>query len=308
MEQSSMTTKKALLVLGVTIFLLVLTLVTPSKWIGGTSTKNTPEARKKIIFKTRDDLLALNNDKNKNQVPDWKDVVSASVSDDLRTKASQANPTKEDLAILNDKNNYTTSFAKNIYTASAYLGQKGNTLTVKDQTELVSNLITKEGGRESAKEYTFNDLTITKDTSSSAKVAYGNALGTSLKKLNKMNAKGGDLDILKTYTEKKDKALLKAFVEKKLLLDVMIEELIAIRVPLSASIYHLILINAFSEYSFVLDALSKMDTDPLRGLVGVRNYEAVAVTLLTSVNNLSAYFNYEKVTFTKKDPGYIFIK
>lgn len=308
MEQSPMTTKRALLVLGVTIFLLALTLVAPSKWVGGTSTKNTPETRKKIIFKTRDELLALNNDKNKNQVPDWKDIVSASVSDDLRTKASQANPTKEDLAILNDPNNYTSSFAKNIFTASAYLGQKGNELTVKDQTELVSNLITKEAGRESAKEYTFNDLTVTKDTSSSAKVAYGNALGTSLKKLNEMNAKGGDLDILKEYSEKKDPKLLHTFSEKKAMLDGMIKELVAIKVPLSASIYHLMLINAFSKYSFVLDALSKIGTDPLRGLVGTQNHESVIMGLLTSVNNISAYFSYEKVTFTKKDPGYIFIK
>lgn len=307
MEQTPMTTKRAVAVLGITILFLVITVVMPAKWLGVDSTNHATEVRKKIIFKTRDELLALRNDKNKNQVPDWKDTLLSNTSEEIKARAAKVQPSETDLALLNDPNNQTSSFAKNIYTASAYLGQ-GATLTTKDQETFVSNLISKEASRETPATYTLKDIKVTSDDSMKSKTLYGNKLAILLDKANKANLGDSDLLTIKDYTEKKDPKILTFFADKKASVDLILKELLATQVPVSASLYHLMMANALSRYSFILENFSRMAIDPLKGLSAVQNYEQVNNALNISAKSLMNYFKDERVVFSTKDPGYVFIK
>lgn len=293
-----MTTKKALVVVGVLLFLIGASLVVPAKYVG-VKKKHSP-----LILTSGEELLALKGDRNQNSLPDWKDLLVDNMDPSTKAKAEKVVVSETAKARLANPNNLTSSFTKNVYTATAYASKNG-TLTVKQQDELASTLIEGEQAKIITKTYEVSDLTIAKSESDASRKAYGNALGKIAKKAMSYKMSEDDLAIIKAYNVNKDETVLDSLVVKKNNLELVIKDLLATPVPNSAVPYHLLIVNRISQYKDTLDNMSQAKEDPVRAAIALNSYASAVNSLISSFASMQTYLTLEGITFTKKDPGYV---
>ncbi len=296
-----MTTKKALLVIGSLVFILVLTLIVPAKWFG---VKPYTQKQPGLILRDENVLASLANDKNNNNNPDWKDLLLETTKSPVDTKNQPVTIRPEDTKRLNDPNNLTASFSKNITVAAAY-AKKNGTLTKEQQTELMTSLIANEAKKIVVTEYTVDDIVIAKEDTLTTKKIYGNALGKLVKKAEIANLGTGDTDILKAFMSNKDVTLLNAFTIKKNVTESIIATLLKTPTPRSAVTYHLLAINNLSLYKTTLEGLAKASNDPIRTSIAFDNYVGTVRGIFSALQRIVIYFKQENITFTSTEPGYI---
>lgn len=296
-----MTTKKALLVVGTMLFLIAITLVVPARWIGVQS----PQKNKNtLVLKSADQLGVLAKDNNGNSTPDWRDLLIETTSASTTKVASNYVVTEEDRKRLEDPNNLTASFSKNLYTVSSYAKKRG-TMTQAEQQKIVTNLVQSENEKIEVTTYLIDDIKTTKfDTKETEKI-YGNTIGKIYAKAINLKLDVVDLDKIKAYSTSKDASILSALVVKKNNAKLILEELLKVSVPKSAVPYHLLIVNKLSEYVSVLDGLSKADSDPIRTTLAFNNYIPVIKALFSSFLNMQLYFKLAEVTFTSNESGYV---
>lgn len=298
MDHNKMTTIKALIIVG---SLLVLSLIVPAKWFGVTTTK---ENRQGLILRDPDELALLAKDSDRNNNPDWKDLLNKTTSASTTEAASKTDTSEETKKRLADPNNLTASFSKNIYTASAY-AQKNGTLTQAQQEELVSTIVQGEKSKIIVKTYTLDDLAIAKKEDESTQRSYGNALGLIFKEAQKYKLDVADVTNIQAYLVNKDPAPLASLVIKKNNTVTIIDKLLKLSVPFSASPYHLLLINRLSEYKTALEGLSAADTDPMRATIAFKSYIPTFQLVASAVASMQTYFKIQNITFSSKEPGYV---
>jgi hypothetical protein len=262
--------------------------------------------RPPLVLKTDAELKLLLSDRDGNESEDWKDLILETMSTSTRAQIASQRVDPLAAARLADKTNLSASFSKNIYTAAAYTSKNPN-LTEDEKTALIADAVKSEAPKIEIKTYVSSELTIATSDSMETKKAYGNAMATLLNKANASKLGSNDLLMLQSYTEKADPALLTPIFAKKGQVDNVIRELLAISVPPSASIFHLQLVNAASSFSSTLDAFARSDSDPLRSLAFLNSYPDTIASLFTAMSDAQDYFVIQKVSFTAKDPGYIFI-
>lgn len=272
-----------------------------------TSTIKKSEVRQDpLLLRTEDELSLLSGDSDRNGTEDWKDLVLSTMSSSTKELVKGAPVDEKTLARLNDPNNLTASFSKNVYTASAFVSQ--NKTSAAEQERMIASLAIAEGSKITTKKYTIKDVSLYKQDTAVEKKAYGNSLGRVVQKINK-NKLGQDyINRLNEYAENKDVATLDFFAEKADGLRVVLNDLLKMSVPSSASVFHINLVNSTSQLIATLDAFSKTDEDPLKSLAFVNSYAETLYGVLNSVAILQDYFNLEGVSFTSKDDGYVFIK
>lgn len=298
MDQNKMTTAKALIIV---VPLLVLSLIVPAKWFGINTTK---EHGQKLVLRDPDELALLANDSDRNNNPDWKDLLTTTTSASTTEAARKTVVTEETKKRLEDPNNLTTSFSKNLYTASAY-AQKNGTLTTEQQEELVSSIVQGEQSKIVIKTYAMDDLSVAKMDDEVAQRAYGNALGVIFKEAQKYKLDVADVTNIQAYLVNKDPAPLASLVVKKNNTAVIIDKLLALSVPYSASPYHLLIINRLSAYKTALEGLSTADTDPMRATIAFKNYIPSFQLVVSSIASLQTYFKVQNITFSNNEPGYV---
>jgi hypothetical protein len=296
-KNSSKNTTSVSVMIGV---LALLTVAIPFS----SSIKKEYSGRPPLILRTESELALLWGDKNKNQNPDWRDLLLETVGASTPKRTSLSSIDELATKRLNDPDNLTASFSKNIYIASAYSAK--NKSSNSDQAKLISNLIQQEGERIVPKTYTLKDLLIVKDDSLVNKKTYGNALGVVFKKAESYGIENGDeISIVNEFMSKKDAKTLQTVVIKKENLEKIFSLLLETEVPPSAAPYHLFLVNKTSNYITTLDSFSKLDTDPMRGLASLNSYEKTSKQLVGAIKSLKQYFSLEGVSFTKNESGYI---
>jgi len=295
-----MTTRKALTVVSLLVCLVILTFIIPARWVGVT-----PNYRPALVLLDPTDLASLSGDEDKNNNPDWRDLLIETTSTSTKIAASKMVVSDEEKARLNDPNNLTASFSKNLYTAVAYAQQNGG-LTADTQKELMTTLLDDEAKKIQVKTYLISDLKTVSSTDE-AKKAYGNALGTELKKADSYNLGQNDLGIINAYVTNKDPSPLASFTIKKNNVDHIIGDLLSMSVPLSAASYHLILINRLSTYRTTLDNMSQAESDPVRAEIAFDGYLTTYQLLLSALGTLQNYFVTENVQFLTTEPGYLFV-
>lgn len=299
MEGENMTTRKALTVVLVLIFLTSLSFVVPSSLVGGKSPTVKP-----LFLKDPSQFALLKGDSNRNNSPDWQDLLLSGASTSTLEGAKKIKVTDEDRARLLDPNNLTASFSKNLYTASLYAKKNGN-LTEAEQSALVKSLIEQEAKKVLVKTYAVSDLSVSSIDTEEIKKNYGNKLGEIFLQSRKDKIGSGDIAIIQAYNINKDPGPLATLRIKKNKLDSLVRSLLQISVPPSAVVYHLRLINALSQYKTTVDSLSQIDTDPIKASLAFREYGTLNATLLSSLKSIQLYFNVENVTFTKNEPGFL---
>lgn len=297
MEKNPMTTKKALVVVGVLVFLIGATLIIPAEKVG-MKKKHTP-----LILQSGEELVALQGDTDSNNTEDWKDLLQQNVSPKLSEEAKKTVVTPEQKKILADPNNLTSSFSKNVYTATEIAKQKG-TLTTQDKENLATQLLAAEESKLVPTVYEITNLTIAKTENDTSRKAYGNALGRIVKKAEGYKMTENDLKIIEAFNVKQDPAVLESLVVKKNNLEVIIKDLLAVSVPNSAVPYHLLVINKMAQYKDVLENISKAKEDPIRASLGLRAYLGTTKSLASSFNSMRTYFALQGITYTKNEPGF----
>ncbi len=296
-----MTTKRAIVVLSFLVLLMATTFIIPARWVGVTpsNTKRSP-----LILKSTEELTVLTKDKDRNNNPDWRDLLLETTSSSTVGVASKYVVTEADKVRLNDPNNITASFSKNLYTVSSYAKKSGQ-MTQAEQQAIVSELITKESEKISAKIYTLDDIKIATSETTASKRTYGNELGKIFKKALAFKLDIIDLDKIKAYSTSKDPAILESFVVKKNNATVIINELLKLSVPGSAAPYHLLIINRLSAYISILESFTTSKEDPVRTTIAFNKFLPTVKALFSSLENMSLYFKLENITFTKDEPGYV---
>ncbi len=294
-----MTTKRALLVVGAFMFLIMITLIAPATWVGVKPGKHTS-----LILRDSNDLAVLSKDTDRNSNPDWRDLLFQTTSASTSAKAGTYVVTEADKKRLDDPNNITSSFSKNLYTVSSYAKKAGD-MSLVEQESIISNLVTKEASKIEVKWYDLDSLKIAVDETPTSIKTYGNQLGTVFKKAKGYKLDIADVDILKAYSVNKNPDVLSSLQIKKNNVILVVDELLKMSVPKSASPYHLLVINRLSEYKSVLEGLSDTGNDPMRGALAFNTYTPVLNALSSSLVNVQLYFKLQDVVFSSNEPGYV---
>lgn len=292
--------------LAILIALVLSTAFIPASWFGVNPVQ---KQYSKIILPSANDLVALQGDTNKNGTSDWRELLQKTYTTTVTSTTSKVQPAaKVDPEVqkrLDDPNNLTASFAKNMYVANAYIKEKGITDKVAQQ-QLIQNVVKAEAEKIITKTYTQSDLNISNDESKPALIAYGNALANILTLCDKYNFVKDDLTILNTFNTTKKASDLAPLVEKSKNIDLVTAKLLAMKVPASAIDPHLVALNRISAYKTVIDGFSKADTDPVRAALVIKQYQDTATLLVKSIYRFSDYFTTQNVTFAKNDAGSYF--
>lgn len=294
-----MTTKKALTVVGLLIFLVALGFVIPAPKGNDLSSKE-----RALILKDPDEFAILREDSNRNNNPDWQDMLLIGMSTTTREAASKITVTEEDKVRLADPNNLTASFSKNLYTTSEYAKKNGG-LSGAQQTEIIKKLIAEEEQKINYKVFTIEDTLVAGSDNDISRKSYGNALGTIFIKARQYKIGSNDTSIMEAYLVNKDPNILATLKIKKNNIALIIEELRTVPVPRSALPYHLLLINALSQYKTTIENLSTTGSDPLRSSIVFRDYATTMTSLQSALQAMQLYFTLGNISFNQNEPGYL---
>lgn len=299
METEQKKVHEAFLILFFIVFIVGASLFIPASWFG-IKTKEY-----KALNLQKPVITDLNADADNNNIPDWKDLALSTLSTSTKKDIGSQ---KIDVAIkqqLNDPNNITASFSKNMYITSSYI-QKNGTVTEEEKKKIVAEVMKKEAAKIEVKVYAIKDIRIATKDDSTAKKKYGNELGALIDKATRYEIGGGDAEVLKKYLEKKDASLLIYFSTKKENLEHLLAQMLLVEVPYSATPYHLLALNRISEYKTILESLEKTDSDPVRSTISFNTYYPVIKGLFFALTNMRDYFNVENIIFKESDAGYVF--
>ncbi|MFA6608539.1 MAG: hypothetical protein WCT07_01360 [Candidatus Paceibacterota bacterium] len=292
---------KSLMIFWVLLGIITLSAFIPARWFGVK-----PKVHTRLDLQALNTMSSLSLDKNKNNNPDWRDLLKetfsfASTSDISKNATFDASAQK----LLDDPNNLTASFSKNLYTASAYLN-KNNITDSQTQQQLIESMIADENSKIIVKLYSINDLKISKVESAESIKRYGNNLGAIFNQALKYKLGDGDIEIIQAFTVNKDASVLSSLKIKKGRASEIMQQLLSTSVPVSASVYHLLTINKLSAYITALDNMSHADTDSVRATISFKQYLAIVKSLLLSISNFVTYFKISNISFSSGESGYIF--
>lgn len=295
-------TQAPLLILGILFIITISTSLIPASWFGIERQVHTYKPLDLSALAQPSNLVA---DANSDGTISWKEFVAGSLGIPAEQASTDIESDPRTIAALNDPNNLTSSFSKNLYMASVALNQSG----ISDQAsekEVINKLVQEEVDKLVPTVYTANDLRIGNDDSKTALKAYGNSMASILQGMITEQSITSDLRAVTKFIESENEADLVPVIKSKARIESVLEKLLSTTVPRSASGVHLETINAVGKFADTLQNLSRAYDDPMRATVGVQNYSENAVLALRSVPKLGLFFNSKNIVFSGKEPGYLF--
>ena len=303
MDEESHTSSKSLLVLGIVTLLLIISAFLPARWFGVQPVESTYVP---VDFSSLKETHTFTQDTNGDNKISWKEIILS--TEEGSTSASELSttpPDKKVIAELNDPNNLTAKFSKNLYITATYL--KNNNITDADSqqkaldaimADVASNLIPKT--------YTYSEISVAKTESSVTIKAYGNNLAKILTPMITKKNIETDLPGVAMFIQSKDeKNLIPITLDAERVYEI-VQKLLTMQVPPSAALYHLIALNQVSVYEDMLSNLSKASSDPIRAKSLVQKYPDTLVDTLRIYKNLSDYFTLKNTVFRAGEAGYVF--
>ena len=284
------------------IGILILTTFIPAKWFG-----IKPKAHVKLDLTALDtfsQIGRLSLDKNKNNNPDWRDLAIENFS--LEKSSSTSSIIDPSIALrLNDPNNITASLSKNLYIASAYLGENGE-VDAETKQEILDGLLLEEASKLATTTYAYKDLFVAaKETKETIK-AYGNNVAEIIGDVLTEKTITDDIKSVGLFASTQKPSALVSLLTNKKRVDALLFKLLNISVPASSVSYHLLALNRVADYKNTLDNLSRADTDSIRATLALKQYHDVVLLVLRLNSQFSNYFNSKNIVFTSKESGYVF--
>ncbi len=200
----------------------------------------------------------------------------------------------------------TDKFARDVFTQYMTTKQAngGTPLTTAEQKEIVLNLLDKSDTILTNVEYARTDLEIAKDSSPETIRAYGNELGQIIKTYS-ISARDEGI-ILRDSVEEEDSESIKELDPIIKAYQSLLTNFLKTKVPVSASLIHLALVNSFSDILSVVQGMSRIHTDPLSTLQAAGRFPEVRGNMITSLQRVSTYFKENGMVFTEGEQGYLF--
>lgn len=287
--------------LGLIVVLTFLAGIVPASWFGiQPAQKN--YARIDLSSVAVEDIA---RDRDKNGEITWKEIVTESIAPSELDTMGKKEADPKVIARLNDPDNLTSSFSKNLYLASTYLSKNGVS-DAQAQQEVMDQLIAQEASKISVKTYTLEDLTLAKSESKASVKAYGNSVASILGNLITETTIMDTIGSIQAYLETKDPEALPPLEKERSVVETKLKKMLELPIPPSSQLYHILAVNKLSAYLSMLSALSGIQEDPLKASLFVDNYPYVMLSVLQTYTNLGNYFNVQNVIFSSKDPGYVF--
>lgn len=305
MEHGSTTTSRSFAVLVIILILIGLSALVPAKWIGVDSKKY---EQPKLDLSKMTDPSELASDTNGDGAVSWKEIVTNSldVSSTTLEEIRKIPVDKKLIAELNDPNNLTASFSKNLYLTGVYF-DKNNITDEKMKKEAVDKLVQDEAAKIKTTVYTYKDVNVSSDDSKEAIKKYGNAVATILNNILSKKTIESNLTGLALYTQSKNGSDLAPILQDKVRVDAILQKLIKLPVPVSASMQHVVVLNRVAAYRDMLDSLGNAESDPLRATIVVDNYVNVSILVGRLFSQFSDYFITKNVVFSPNEAGYVFV-
>ncbi len=306
MEEKSTTASRSIAVALLVLALIALTVIAPSSWFGS---KAKSENQKLTIDVSRiKNKKAIATDTNGDGQVTWKEVIQETVPMDEQTKENLKSQPVDQAAItaLNDPNNLTASFSKNLYLSASYLDQNGMT-DEASQRAVADKLMAQEAAKIKPTIYTYKDIKVAKTESKESIKAYGNALMLILDTVITKKITTDEITSLEQFEATKDASVIAPFIADKKRLDAIVKKLADMQVPPSAIIYHTLVLNRTASYRDVISNISVLESDPIRASLAIRDLLTVSRNFLRVFENVSTYFNIQNVTFSNNEPGYVFV-
>ncbi len=290
-----------LLFLGGLVLLTIATAFIPAKWFG-IEPKSITRARLDFSSITPSDVA---EDANNDNAISWKELVESTLGPTERSEFEGQEADPKVIAELNDPNNLTASFSKNLYLASTYLSQDPN-VTEETKQGVIDQLIQQEAAKVTQTKYGFKDLNIADAESKASIKLYGNAVASLLENLITEQSIGETAGAIETFLATRDGKDLAPIEKERIKVDTVLKKLLALSTPLSAATYQGLTVNRVAAYRDMLYNISQAANDPIRATLFIEKYPDTLVSTLRIHNELSAYFESQNVTFLGKEAGYVF--
>jgi hypothetical protein len=304
METQSTHTSRAVSVFIIFIAFIGITALTPAKWLGVNPKK---EVHTRIDISNLSSPKEVATDANGDGVISWKEIISENTKVSTSTleeiKSIPVDP--KTIAELNDPNNLTASFSKNLYVATAYF-KKNNITDPKITGDAVTQLMADEAKKIKPTIYAYKELNVAKTESKESIKQYGNTIAPLLKELFTKKIIGGEMSTIYSFAKTKQESDLLPLVKNTKRVDIILQKLLKVSVPPSAVSYHILAVNRITAYRDILDNLSKASSDPVRATSVLDKYINAVILTLHIFGKFTEYFNANNTAFSPSEGGYIF--
>lgn len=298
---------QSLSLLGIVIFLIAISAFLPASWIGGEQ-KIRLYPKLNIDLAPSDSITEIASDLNNDGTLSWGEVVSATIDNSTSTREKLASipVDKKSVDELNDPNNLTASFSKNLYLNGVYL-DKNNIQDDASKKAVAAKLIQDEAQKIRPTLYTSIDIKIAKIETKDTLKKYGNDVASILENILSEKSIKSDLTSIATYTQTKNVTDLLPLVKNRDRVNTVLQKLLSLSVPPSATMQHVVTLNRVVAYRDVLDNFSKSDSDPLRANLVLDSYIPTTILVGRVFTLYSNYFMAKNITFGSGEAGYVFV-
>lgn len=304
MEEKSTPLSRSVSVFIIIITLIAVSTVIPAKWLG--------LQQKKQLHPTLD-LSSLSaaseiaTDSDHDGTISWNEIVTETLHPSPEAIENlKKNPVDaKEIADLNDPNNLTSSFAKNLYLAGAYL-KKNNITDDTSRQDTFNSLIDEERAKIVETTYSYNDFNVAKTESKESIRVYGNTIAATLENIITEKIIKDDISSIDSFTKSKQASDLIPLIKNKERLNIMVTKLLKMPVPPSALIFHISTTNKVTAYRDLVSNLAGAENDPLRATLVIDKYMDTIFSAGRVFFQLSDYFNTKNIVFSSKEKGYMF--
>jgi hypothetical protein len=184
-------------------------------------------------------------------------------------------------------NNLTQNLSKNFFTSYLSAQDRNGVVADNDRIDLIKNTISNTSSNSVALKYTIGDLDISGSETKSEIKSYANIFALIYK------------NNLTAYLRIKNPN----YIQTANYYQNLSRELSKLRVPQSIAATHLQIINNYDQMYTALIDLYNYDSDPLKGLMAVQNYQANQNVMASLYSKIADYLKNSGIMFTKDEPG-----
>jgi hypothetical protein len=208
---------------------------------------------------------------------------SSSEAKNTSNKSTKSNPTATDLFGMDFLSKYSELRQSGLNTNADAVKGATNSILANAQDYLPK-----------PKLYTYDDLKILEDKSTSVLVDYGKQVVSATAKL---LVKENETTIVADAFDKNDMTLLKKIDPVIASYKRGLNDLVAMKVPSPLAKYHLDLVNGASMQVYNAESLRNTDTDPVRGLAGISMEVTALSQINTAILSIEKYLNDSGIVF-----------
>lgn len=201
---------------------------------------------------------------------------------------------------------FTETVSRDLFAKYLFLKEQGQ-FDSATQKELIQDIVSSASLAGVEKRvYVTPDLNIVGDNSQESLVAYGNALRGAFVQ-NATTEVGKELVIIQGSIEggKQDEEELKKVVLASQSYEAIERASLGIKVPFDIASLHIKLVNSYAAMSAIDIELAEMFNDPMRALVGLREYNEEIEILLESITNIRFFLENRGIIFDDSTQKYV---